>query len=254
MSRIFKSTYINVGQPLEIITTEREQREIIYKRKEALNDRSSNMKSKDPSEAASSIIERANIEANDIIDRMNEQAEKIISDARIQADLIRSDALREGYRDGYKDGLDMGKKETEDLANQALAIKEELVEEEKNIIKSFENNIPTIVMQAIKKIVGREIANGEDIILGIISQTFNKSHSTINAVRVSESDYETVENNKDKILSECKEVSDFEVKKDLALEQGDCVAETTCGEIDAGINTQVEKLEETILGAIEDEK
>lgn len=255
MSRIFKAPQVNVIEPKEVTLSERELREIALKRKETENmDRSNAVKTNNPEQTAKNIIEMANIEYNETIERMNEQAEKIISDAKIEAELIRSSSIREGYQDGYKDGFEAGKRETEDLANQALLIKTELEEESENLIKVFEKEIPKIVYQSIKKIFNKEIKNCDDIIIDIVIQAFKGSNATVNAVKVSDDDYNFLIENKDLVLSESKEVSDFEVKKDLSLDKGDCVIETACGEIDATIDTQLQKLEEIIVGVIENEE
>lgn len=247
MSKIFKATNVNMGQPLEVIMDENNLKENIYKRKISHNEKISNSRSKDPNTTASNIIENASMEANNILIMANEDAQKVLQDAKIEAQLIKVNAQKEGYSEGYQQGLEDGKRETQDLAHQALTIKEELEEERRNLITNIENEIPKIIYIAVEKVINREFNLNKKIILDIISSTLNKTNSETATVRVSDEDYDIVDQNKDKVMSECKGLYDIEVKKDLSLDTGDCIVETNCGYIDAGINTQIKKLQESVL-------
>lgn len=253
MSRIFKATNVNFGQPLEVTMSESEAREINIKRREVEAHRKNEQIVNAASDSAAGIIESAQQEADEVLEKMNLQAEKIINDAKAEAELIKSNAIKEGYQDGYRDGLFEGKQETEDLAREALQIKEELEQERENLIKEIERELPSIVNQAIKKIIGKELENCPEITLEMIAKALKSASSSVGAIRVSEEDIDMILEGKEKILTECKEISDIEIKKDLSLNKGDCVAETACGEMDIGINTQIDKLEEAMLGVVVNE-
>lgn len=244
MSRIFKSTNVNLGQPLAVTIDEKE---LQIKRKMMTSDRSSSPKGKDPASTASNIIERANSEANEILEKVTEQAEKALFDAKIEADLIKNDAIKQGYQEGFQQGLESGKRETEDLARQALAIKEEVEAERDNLIKIMESQVVDIILESVKKIIGQELTTSKDYVVGMVSTALNKlSIGRQVTIRVSDQDYETLNEKKDEVIAGCKGISDIEVKEDLSLNSGDCIIETEHGDIDASVDKQIENYENVI--------
>lgn len=245
MSKIFKAPQVNVGQPYEITITESELSH--YKR--TFNTvRGSDLSGLDPDSAASAIITEANSQANEVVEQANSEAEGIIANAQIEAEKIKVSVQEQGYQEGYTRGLEDGKRETEDLANQALEIKEELETERVNLTQVIEAQVVDLIIQSVKKIVGNELASKEDIILGVVVKALNKIGSGENiVVKVSQEDFKVLDENKAKVASKCDNISEFEVKKDLSLKKGDCIIETDFGTVNAGISTQIDKFEEVII-------
>lgn len=245
MSRIFKAPQVNVGQPFEVTISETE----LPHHKRAFNTlRSSDLSGLDPNDTASVIISEANIQANDIVDEANSEANRIIVDAEVEGEQIKKTAQEQGYKEGYTRGVDDGKRETEDLANEALMIKEELEIERANLTRVVETQVVNLIIQSVKKIVGNELATRENIILKVVVKALNMIGSGENiVVKVSQEDFEVLSENKSKVVSECENISEFEAKKDLLLKKCDCIIETECGTVDAGIATQVHKFEDIII-------
>lgn len=244
MSRIFKAPHVNVGQPYEVTISETE---MPHHNRSFNAVRSSDLRGLNPDSAASAIISEANSQANDIVEQANSEADQIIVKARIEADQIKSDAREQGYQNGYLKGLEDGKRETEELANQALMIKEEIEIERANLTRTIETQVVDLIIQSVKKIVGNELNTREDVILDVVVKALNKIGSGENInVKVSQEDFEILSKNKNKIASRCDNTLDFEAVKDLSLEKGDCIIETECGTVDAGVSTQLNKFEDII--------
>lgn len=247
MSRILKSSYINVvGQPLEVLPHDNE---IVQKRKLIRND-VNNLDTNDPNVVAASIVEKANLDANEILENANEKVQEMLAGAQSEGEIIKANAKRDGYQEGYQQGLEDGRRETEELAHQALKIKEELEEERANLLNQIESELPNIIIQTVKKVIGMELTTNKEVILGLVAMALGKVSSNNPTVRVSEQDFDILEENKHELISEFKMISDFEIKKDLSLEAGDCIIETDCGDIDASIGNQLDKLEDVISSTV----
>lgn len=245
MSRIYKSSNVNLGDPVKVTISD----ELFNMNNSDIEieiERSSDMSSDDPSFTASNTISNANHEANEIIQRAHDEAKRIVESAMTEAETEKRSITQKGYEEGFQAGLIDGKRETEDLAQQALEIKQELEEERDSLIQKMEQEIPEIVMQCVRKIIGQEIEANKEIIVSLVSMALKKVSSSSVTVKVSESDFGIVEEKKNEILSENRGISECCIKMDKSLDNGDCIIETDCGDVDASINSQIGKLEEII--------
>lgn len=66
-------------------------------------------------------------------------------------------------------------------------------------------------------------------------------------IKVSSQDYDFLVENKEKLLSMIDGVGNLDIKRDPALKTGDCLVETSYGNIDAGVQTKIRKIEEAFL-------
>lgn len=236
MARIFKNTSINVG---ESVAVNAEDIDFLYvsESNDNINDSAGN------SSADSASMRKA----EGIISNANMEARKIIEAAKMESEAIKISAREEGYQQGYQQGLYDGKSETEDLAHQALSIKEELEFERNNLVKTIENQVIDLIIQSVNKIINCELITNKEIIKNVVCTALDKISSGENIVIcVSEQDFKSVEDNKYKIISQCDNLSNFDIKKDLSLEVGDCIIETNCGSINASVEKQLQKYESTI--------
>lgn len=243
MSRVFKASNVNVGQPLKISTNEDFVEFTKHRVEREIGSDTSNCA---PSISAANIISVANIEANEIIANAKLEANVIIESAIVDAQRERKIELQKGYDAGFNKGFIEGKSETEDLAQQALEIKQDLEEEKEFLLQKFKSHIPDLIIQGIKKIIGMELKTDKEIIVTMVSNALKRVNSNSAIIKLSEDDFEMVFENKDIISSQNRNVSDFEIKKDMSICSGDCIIETQYGEIDASIGVQLDNLSKAL--------
>jgi len=66
-------------------------------------------------------------------------------------------------------------------------------------------------------------------------------------VKVSPEDFDAVYENSDNILRSAGYSGQLEIKKDIALKQGDCIVETPVGNVDASVDVQLESIEKVLV-------
>ncbi len=179
-------------------------------------------------EKAKKIVENANIETNKYIQEANSKTAEIIEDAR-----------KTGYEEGYIEG----KKIADELIREANIYKKEYLNQKDNILNQTESDIVTLVLNICSKIIGKTIDEDSEAILDIIFKGINSLNARESlTIRVSKEDYDVVEMSKERILAMANLVEDIEIKSDISLKPGGCIIETSKGNVDVSIDTQLKEI------------
>lgn len=226
-SRVVEEKYISRDNQLDLIKlNEIEAKKIIS---EALK------KSDD-------IINEANVKANEILEEANLKAEKVLEITYNKVQEINEKAKSEGYNAGFDKGYLEGRKQSEILIEEAINIKKDFLNERKKILDSIENDVIDLVIQTIEKVINDKL-NDKETIIKIINNGLKKiDNSKILKIVISEEDYEIVKAKKNSILSYSSYIEDIEIKIDPNFKRGDVVIETSKGNIDTSVTTQIEKI------------
>ncbi|KHO62551.1 flagellar biosynthesis protein [Thermoanaerobacter sp. YS13] len=254
MYRVYKQQEINLSSPIVLRIVENgnykekvekvielsEQREDIKKESEIL---------------AKQIIERARQVQQEILRKTKEDVEKILIEVEKKAKKIEEEYKEKGYQAGYtvgyQEGYKKGEEDAKAIIEEAKAIKEEIIREKQRMYKEVENDIVSVILLAVEKIVGKYLEEDKDIILNLIKKGMENYNAFDKVtVRVSEEDYEHCIKNKDKILKDIEFLDDVNILKDLSLKKGDCVIETNSGVINSGVSTQLKALKNLFVGVL----
>jgi len=252
--RVYKQQEINLSSPIVLRIVENgnykekvekvielsEQREDIKKESEIL---------------AKQIIERARQVQQEILRKTKEDVEKILIEVEKKAKKIEEEYKEKGYQAGYtvgyQEGYKKGEEDAKAIIEEAKAIKEEIIREKQRMYKEVENDIVSVILLAVEKIVGKYLEEDKDIILNLIKKGMENYNAFDKVtVRVSEEDYEHCIKNKDKILKDIEFLDDVNILKDLSLKKGDCVIETNSGVINSGVSTQLKALKNLFVGVL----
>ncbi|SHE59288.1 flagellar assembly protein FliH [Thermoanaerobacter uzonensis DSM 18761] len=254
MYRVYKQQEINLSSPIVLRIVENgnykekvekvielsEQREDIKKESEIL---------------AKQIIERARQVQQEILRKTKEDVEKILIEVEKKAKKIEEEYKEKGYQAGYtvgyQEGYKKGEEDAKAIIEEAKAIKEEIIREKQRMYKEVENDIVSVILLAVEKIVGKYVEEDKDIILNLIKKGMENYNAFDKVtVRVSEEDYEHCIKNKDKILKDIEFLDDVNILKDLSLKKGECVIETNSGVINSGVSTQLKALKNLFVGVL----
>lgn len=197
-----------------------------------------------------------------IIKNAKNEADKLLKETKKLINELKENAKKTGYNEGYsngyeeglKKGIAEGKEKTSSLIAEAREIKNEILNERKNLQKEFECDMISTIIECVKKIIDINIEENSDIIINLIKKGLeNYEASDIVTVKVSESDYEYLVKNKDKVLRSLRLIDDINIVKDISLNKGDCIIHTPSGMIDSGLKTQLENLEKALKGVLNEQ-
>lgn len=213
-----------------------------------------------------SILEKANKEAEKIITEANEQKENHLNQAYENSKELfkefREKGYNEGYNIGYKEGnsegyskgYDEGKTESDKLIQEAIDIKNECMKTKDNIYREIEEDVIQLVIDICEKVIYEKIDEDKEYIVSLILKGIESLNATENlVVRVPREDYDIVEMSKDKILVKASLINELEVKADSNLDKGDCIIETSSGNVDMSVQDQVEKVKKLLNNILSSE-
>lgn len=205
-------------------------------------------------EEATNIIEDAKNMYLRIIDEANAEAQRILDSANQEREEIHLNSAEQGNAEGYAYGLAQGKNQAEAIIQQAAELKMQLDERNKQIYKEAEIEIMEMVLDIARKVIGEELTQNSDVLISLIKKALDKcAYKEKLSIRVSEQDYDFVNQNKDRIVILTEGINDLEIICDKALKAGSCVVETQAGEINSGITVQLNEIEKAFEYLIRNE-
>ena len=194
------------------------------------------------------IINDAMAEAESIVNKAQITAKKLLEDARKEIEEMRLIVLQEAREKGYSEGYNEAIRKAESILNEAEEIKQAARKEYEELLDGAEDDIIRLVRDICKKVIGDELETRPDKISMLVAQTLKECKETDSAiVKVSPEDFDAVYENSDNILRSAGYSGQLEIKKDIALKQGDCIVETPVGNVDASVDVQLESIEKVLV-------
>lgn len=246
-SKIIKYDEIELGEPFPI--------DVSFKNEEKNNEIIDESELGDEPEFedlqlnAENLLEEAKLETQNIIGSARIEAEKIIESAKNEAELLFKTSKSDGFKQGYEEGQAKGYEEKKKIIEEAEEIKlaaENLFEE---TVNSMEDQIIDLILALAKKVIGYEMLNNRDYVISLIQEVvkLTNNHKDIK-IRVSDLDYEAVNDKRDEINKLIDDVQDLIIIEDNAMEKGEVVLETSYGSINNSVNKKIEKIKESFKG------
>lgn len=172
---------------------------------------------------------------------------EIIEKAREQAASIEKDAYEKGFEQGEKDGLELGEEKAkkivgtiEDLLNEIRSVKEEM-------IRRYEKEILEVIFSVVKKIIHVQTGFDNEIVRDTIMNAvaYATQKNEIN-LKINPDDFDYVESLRPEFFAEFKDLKSMMVTTDASITRGGCLIESCHGNIDAMIDTQIEKIKQCL--------
>ncbi|SEF48418.1 flagellar assembly protein FliH [Caloramator fervidus] len=203
-----------------------------------------------------SIFEDAKQKAKTIIELAQKEAEKIVAEANEKINLIFEDVKQKaysegysiGYQEGYKKGYEEGKQEAESLKKNASNFVKNAEAEVKEYIKRKEEEIIRLSLEIAKQVIKTEVTLNSEAIVNIAKNVISKSldkHQII--LKVNPKDYNILKSRKDELEIFVENPNDLILIADPDLQEGDVVAETPSGYINAKIDVQLDIILNNLL-------
>lgn len=205
--------------------------------------------------ASEEILEKAYIDAKAALENALEQGRKVISEERSQmhaeAREYKETAYKEGYKTGYEEGLLNGRdegfsqaqSECEKVLLDAESVRSDIYERRNRLSHDLEMDIVEMVQIIFEKIVRKLTAEDNDLILSLVKKGISQLDLANKLIVITcKSDYDLLTEKKDEILAYANFVDELDLKYDHNMQRGDCIIETSKGNIDVSLSKQLGEL------------
>jgi len=157
----------------------------------------------------------------------------------------------EGYAQGKKDGRSEVEKELH-TATQALAdALEQISRLRESLLSRSKEDMIRLVMAVARQVIQAEIGEESDLVVRTVSRAIEAAvESDEYYIKVNPADLEQVKANAPLFLAGMKGLENIHFIADESISQGGCRAESRAGDVDATIESQMEKIEEHLRAEI----
>jgi flagellar assembly protein FliH len=165
------------------------------------------------------------------------------SDAQENVSLIEQDAYEKGFIQGEKDGFELGEKKANKVIENIEKLFDEMSSLKQEILKQHEKEILDLTFAIAEKIVHHltkfDEGGVKEAVFNALNLAIEKSKIVLN---VNPEDYDYIEELRPDLFKKYKELKSITVTSDPSITRGGCYLKTPYGDIDAGIETQLEKI------------
>jgi len=191
----------------------------------------------------------AQTEVEQMIDRARQQADIIIRSARAEAQTVLDEARKEGLRAGMTEAIgrcdELIQRIEDDIAS--------LQAEREEFIERLEPEVLKLCLSIAEKIIRHEVKTDHRVVLRAIKACLRRVKNNGEVfVRVSPEEIEGVRAKRDELVGILDGVATVSVVDDRRVSPGGCVVETATGDLDARIETQLERIEKRLQDTYED--
>lgn len=162
--------------------------------------------------------------------------------------------VKDGYDEGYKRGYEEGREKAEELIREALEIKDYYNNRRSKMLKDTEKDLIELVITIYEKVLDQKVKEDENYIISLVLNGIEgleiKDKLTI---ITSQEDYEILKNNEDIILAKASLIDSIEIRVNSEMQKGDCILETSKGNIDVSLNNQLEEIKEFLYTILNNE-
>jgi len=257
--KVYKSTYVDLGEKKELTFTEKDFKDSSKKADNTDREERSSLQEKRSSLAN---IEEKLQEAEEKAQRVMEQAEQTAEEILAKADKEREEILKQaenqGFEKGYQEGFQVGElkgyEEEKTYIQEAKDLKKQAYVDRNNLAKELEESIIDLSINAIEKVIAKELEKDHELLLNLIENGLKKSTYTETLIiRVSEGDYDLIDVNKNKIYMMTEGIDDIKIKVDHSFQKNEIIIETNSGIINAGLKTQIEQIHKAFKDLLQSE-
>ena len=181
--------------------------------------------------------------------KKRKEAEDILKDAHQKATLLEQEAYEKGFAQGEKDGLELGEKKAIKVIENIENLFIEISHLKKEILKQYEMGALELIFTIAKKIIHYQITLDEKAIKNTVFKALNLTVEKSEIVlRVNPEDFDFVERLRPEFFTKFKELKSIMVTSDPSITRGGCFLETPYGDVNATVETRLEKIYQSLEG------
>lgn len=238
-TRILKSKYISVVEPVTIDTNVEEEFEITeIEESEVLEE-----EEQDPEKVSADIIAKAKEEAITILEDYQRQLEEMKQKHEQEMEEYRQEVEKTAYEDGYNKGYDEGRESFENALQELKQEAQRIQEDYKKLLSDAEPQVIGLVLEIAQKVVDDDVKVNKENMISLVRKAMNIAYEKQSAsIKLSSKDYEYLKENAADYMSQINSYENISIKEDMTLSEGDCIIDSPNGTVDLGINRCFEKI------------
>jgi len=181
--------------------------------------------------------------------KKRKEAGDILKDAHQKVALLEREAYEKGFAQGQKDGLELGEKKAIKVIENIENLFIEISHLKKEILNQYEKGTLELIFAIAKKIIHDQVELDEKAIKNTVFKVLNLTAEKGKIVlRVNPEDFDFVERLRPEFFSKFKELKSIMVTSDPSITRGGCFLETSYGDVDATVETRLEKVYQSLEG------
>jgi flagellar assembly protein FliH len=185
---------------------------------------------------------------NQFLERAREQGAAMVSVAREQAESIAQGAREQGFEVGYSEGI----ARAEAAVVERLAMAEQLVgqvrEAREQALAACERDLVELAFQIAEKVVRQRVAADPDATVGVLEHALRKAFVRDGlTVLCNPADLERLSGASELLQTRVGSLTGLRLIGDRRISQGGVVVRTDAGDIDATIESQLERLRDLLF-------
>lgn len=179
--------------------------------------------------------------------KKRKEAEDILKDARQKVALLEQEGYEKGFAQGEKDGLELGEKKAIKVIENIENLFTEIGHLKKEILNQYEMGALELIFAIAKKIIHDQITLDEKAIKNTVFKALNLTVEKSEIVlRVNPEDFDFVERLRPEFFTKFNELKSIMVTSDPSITKGGCFLETPYGDVDATVETRLEKVYQSL--------
>jgi flagellar assembly protein FliH len=165
---------------------------------------------------------------------------------------IEQEAYEKSFAQGEKDGFELGEKKAIKVVENIENLFNEMAGLKHDVLKQYEGEIIDLVFAVAEKILKYEVKSKESVIKNAIFDALELAVEKNKVVfNVNPDDYDYVEKLRPELFNQNKGLKSIVVTSDPSVSRGGCYLETPYGNIDATIESKLEKIYECLRESAE---
>jgi flagellar assembly protein FliH len=187
--------------------------------------------------------------------KKRKEIEDILREAQEKASVLEREAYEKGFAQGEKDGVELGQRKALKLVENIEKLLRSMDSLRQEILAHYEQEIVELVFAIAQKVIHRNIRSDDTAIQGAVLSALNlaaeKSKATL---RVNPEDFDYVEELRPEFFAAVKELKALTITSDPSITRGGCLLESPYGDVDARVETQLDKIHQCLEQAFAERK
>jgi len=175
------------------------------------------------------------------------QAEQAIEDAKVKGVEIEKQAHEKGLQEGKIEGKEEVVSQSKIVIEGIENVLKEITAYKDDFPKIYEKEVIGLIKEISKKVVHVEARMDERVILKNIYKAFDILSDRVEVkLNINPDDLDFVNENRPEFFSNVKGLQSISIEADSDVERGGCFIETEYGNVDARIQTQLDRVESAL--------
>lgn len=203
-------------------------------------------------------------QADAVLDRARREAERILAEARTEAQQLIDGASEAGHEKGFQQGSETGREQgrrdgREEVIESLKPQFEQLIVNWEKALERWEQDREEMLLSAREDVLAFAFALGQKLTHRIIERDPTVVQDQLAealsllirpsavTITINPADREHVEEVLNHLVTVCGTCEHAELRDDAGVSRGGCILRTSGGEIDATIDTQLDRIAESLL-------